>query len=698
MAALVTLATCNLNQWALDFDGNKQRIIESIKTSKEKGARYRIGPELEITGYGCEDHFYEMDTHLHAWEVLVDILSSDLTDDIICDIGMPIIHRSIRYNCRVYCLNRKIILIRPKMFLADDGNYREGRWFASWNGTNGLQEYLIPAKFQAILQQTYVPIGFAILSCLDYTIASETCEELFTPNGPHISLALNGVDILSNGSASHHQLRKLNTRVNLMTEATRLSGGVYVYSNQKGCDGGRLYFDGCSMIVSNGNCLAQAPQFSMTDVEVITATVNLDDVASRRSSQPSLMRQAVLMSEIPRVKVHFHLKSNNNGASHVSPSVPVQYKDFQDEIGLGPACWLWDYLRRSNGGGFFLPLSGGADSAATCTIVGIMCKLVIDEAHKNNEVVFRDLQRILDEPEKSNILSYSSEKLANRLLHTCYIATENNSPATKDRAEKLAQQIGSYHFFVQIDAIVIAFISIVSLFFNKAPRFKQHNGSNTEDLALQNLQARIRMVVTYLFAQLLPFYRGFNKFLIVLGSANVDESLRGYFTKYDCSSADINPIGSFSKTDLRAFLLYAMTKYNLSSIHDILIAPPSAELRPRDEVEQLDEVDMGMSYDELSVFGRLRKVKRCGPLSMFLELKNLWKHLSDEEISKKVKHFFVSYAYNRHKMTTITPSYHSEEYSPDDNRFDLRPFLYPTAFRWQFAAIDVLVKKSENKA
>ena len=29
----------------------------------------------------------------------------------------------------------------------------------------------------------------------------------------------------------------------------------------------------------------------------------------------------------------------------------------------------------------------------------------------------------------------------------------------------------------------------------------------------------------------------------MLGSANVDESLRGYMTKYDCSSADINPIG-----------------------------------------------------------------------------------------------------------------------------------------------------------
>ena len=43
-------------------------------------------------------------------------------------------------------------------------------------------------------------------------------------------------------------------------------------------------------------------------------------------------------------------------------------------------------------------------------------------------------------------------------------------------------------------------------------------------------------------------------------------------------------------------------------------------------------------------------------------------------------------------MTTLTPSYHAENYSPDDNRFDLRPFLQPLDFKRQFAAIDDAVK------
>lgn len=44
---------------------------------------------------------------------------------------------------------------------------------------------------------------------------------------------------------------------------------------------------------------------------------------------------------------------------------------------LGPACWLWDYLRRSRTQGYFVPLSGGIDSCATATIVFSMCREVV---------------------------------------------------------------------------------------------------------------------------------------------------------------------------------------------------------------------------------------------------------------------------------------------------------------------------------
>merc|ERR1711934_1141045 len=139
---------------------------------------------------------------------------------------------------------------------------------------------------------------------------------------------------------------------------------------------------------------------------------------------------------------------------------------------------------------------------------------------------------------------------------------------------------------------------------------------------------------------------------------------------------------------------------------------------------QSDEKDMGMSYQELGDLGYCRKVQHCGPLSTFIKLRAKWAHKTrewtspadndvaitpslratgtrapktfDEKVAQKVKDFFFFYSINRHKMTTLTPSYHAEIYSPDDNRFDHRPFLYNTKWTHQFANIDSAVGKFEN--
>jgi len=245
-------------------------------------------------------------------------------------------------------------------------------------------------------------------------------------------------------------------------------------------------------------------------------------------------------------------------------------------------------------------------------------------------------------------------------------------------------------------------------------------GTMTENLALQNIQARSRMVMSYFMAQLMPWAtdaadKPLGGGLLVLGSANVDEALRGYYTKYDCSAADINPIGGINKRDLKSFLEWAGENRGIGVLGRVAAAAPSAELTGA-EGAQLDEEDMGMSYDELGDLGYCRKVEHCGPLSCYLKLRQRWNDgrritpsircwqngkkvtpeeqklwTVDQQVAQKVKDFYFHNAMNRHKMTTLTPSYHAENYSPDDNRFDLRPFLQPLDFTRQFAAIDAAV-------
>jgi NAD+ synthase (glutamine-hydrolysing) len=78
---------------------------------------------------------------------------------------------------------------------------------------------------------------------------------MWVAQNPHVEYSLDGVEIISNASCSHHELRKLEYRYKLIKNATYRNGGVYMYSNLKGCDGGRLYFDGASSISMNGEVL-----------------------------------------------------------------------------------------------------------------------------------------------------------------------------------------------------------------------------------------------------------------------------------------------------------------------------------------------------------------------------------------------------------------------------------------------------------
>lgn len=703
----IVVSTCNLNQWALDFEGNRDRIKESIRIAKERNSSLRTGPELEVPGYGCLDHHLELDVIRHSWEMLASILLDEACHGILLDIGMPVLHRGTRYNARIICKDGKILLIRPKLYLAQEGNYREMRYFTPWNRPAYCEKYELRELPEACLKlqgSKTCLIGDGIVEASDCTIGAETCEELFTPYSPHNSLSLAGCEIITNSSGSHHELRKLDTRIALIQEATRKCGGIYLYANQQGCDGDRLYYDGCAMIIVNGTIRAQGSQFSLKSVEVISATVSLEEVWAYRTS-PSRGMQAITAPQYERVKLEFKLsKSEHEFNSDMVPdsAQPLRTHTPEEEIAMGPACWLADYLFRSKAAGFFIPLSGGLDSASTATIVYSMCTIIMREMEEGNETVKTNVLRLWGAYHPQGSLPTTAKELCSVILHTSFLGmAKQSSKETRSRAQRLADAIGCYHLSVDIDNIFAAQKDLLTQATGFTPAFRSDGGQPAENLALQNIQARSRMVSSYYFAQLLPTVRkrSGGGSLLVLGSGNVDECLRGYLTKYDCSSADLNPIGSISKVDLKSFLRYATTALDLPILSEFLEATPTAELEPiTDDYVQSDEADMGMTYAELSEFGKLRKEAKLGPFGMFMRLSHLWRDkLSIREIADKVKRFNHYYAINRHKMTTMTPAYHAEAYSPDDNRFDLRPFLYPPFYEsWSFKKIDEAVARIEE--
>jgi NAD+ synthase (glutamine-hydrolysing) len=160
----------------------------------------------------------------------------------------------------------------------------------------------------------------------------------------------------------------------------------------------------------------------------------------------------VQAQEYQRIEVDFSLSgSDDDLLRSPTPSRPARYHLPEEEIALGPACWLWDFLRRSRAAGFQLALSGGIDSCATATIVYSMCRLAIAAAKQGNQQVIADIKRIAA---YSTELPETAEALCNQILHTVYLGMEaQSSKETRQRAKDLAARIGAYHKDVNMDAM-----------------------------------------------------------------------------------------------------------------------------------------------------------------------------------------------------------------------------------------------------
>jgi NAD+ synthase len=109
-------------------------------------------------------------------------------------------------------------------------------------------------------------------------------------------------------------------------------------------------------------------------------------------------------------------------------------------------------------------------------------------------------------------------------------------------------------------------------------------------LATANLKPRLRMTTLYAFANLLG-YR-------VLGTGNADELTIGYFTKYGDGGADLLPLGSLTKGEVRDLAR------ELGVPRRIVEKPPSAGLW----AGQTDEGEMGLTYEQLDAFVRGREI------------------------------------------------------------------------------------------
>ena len=158
----------------------------------------------------------------------------------------------------------------------------EPRWFKPW-----------PAGEIDMVERTLddgslrrFPIGDLVFEIGDVRIGFEICEDAWVANRPGIDLALRGVDIMCNPSASHFAFDKFAVRQRFVIEGSRAFGVAYLYANLMGNEAGRIIYDGGGLIASGGELLARGRRFSFHDVELV-------DRGDRRRRQPPRAKRSV---------------------------------------------------------------------------------------------------------------------------------------------------------------------------------------------------------------------------------------------------------------------------------------------------------------------------------------------------------------------------------------------------------------------
>ncbi len=112
------------------------------------------------------------------------------------------------------------------------------------------------------------------------------------------------------------------------------------------------------MILLNGEVVAQGSQFSLNPVEVVTATVDLEEVRAYRSSISRSLQAARSTAKYDRVQTPFELSSEEDDldtSRAPSRSFQPRYHSPEEEIALATGSYLWDYLRRSGTAGYLVP-------------------------------------------------------------------------------------------------------------------------------------------------------------------------------------------------------------------------------------------------------------------------------------------------------------------------------------------------------
>ena len=642
---LVKLGAGVLNQTPLDWDGNRDRILEAVREAKAREIDVLCLPELCISGYGCEDAFYSPGVHEMSFRILMEILPA--TEGIITSVGLPLLHRGGIYNVAALLANGKLLGLVGKQNRAGEGLHYEPRWFKPWPDSVRADHEVDGQVF---------PIGDLIFNCSGIRIGFEICEDAWVANRPGSELAQQGVDILLNPSASHFAFGKHEVRQDLVMNGSRAFAVSYVYANLLGNEAGRAIYDGDAMIASCGKMLAKGDRFSFEDFRITEAVVDVDETRMQRAKTSSFRPDVEVEAKF-RIDGEFTWSSAPQAIEQPirddwESSDELKEEEFTRAISLG----LFDYMRKSRSRGYVVSLSGGADSAAVAVLSSLSVRMAVQELGKDR--CWEKLGYV------NEIQEGTVEQAIEHLLTCAYQSTRNSSTTTREAARQVANATSAQFLELDVDAIVQDYIEIISSGLQRELTWE------TDDLALQNIQARVRSPGIWMIANI----RG----ALLLSTSNRSEAAVGYATMDGDTSGGLSPIAGIDKAFLRHWLVW-MEKHGpigvgpVPALSAINVQQPTAELRPL-ETKQTDEQDL-MPYELLDAIECSAIRDKHTPLEVLHEMRQQFPQYELKQLTAWIERFFQLWCRNQWKRERYAPSFHVDDKNLDPKTWCRFPIL-----------------------
>jgi NAD+ synthase (glutamine-hydrolysing) len=639
----IRLAAAALNQTPLAWDSNLENIIASLAAAQDAGASLVCLPELCVSGYGCEDAFFSRGVQQTSLEVLGEVLPA--TKGLAVALGLPLVVEGQIFNACAFACDGRLIGFVNKQWLAGDGIHYEPRWFKPWPVGKVSEVECLGAMY---------PVGDLLFDCGGIKIGMEICRDAWMPDRTGKRLCQRGADIILNPSGSHFAFAKQDIRRDIVLRGSRDFCASYVYTNLLGNEAGNVVYDGGILIATRGEMIAEGPRFSFADFITVQADV---DVAATHADRVAA-KLPTLNGEGVTLDCRFTLTSPSGSclstpASPWDASPPPKNEEFPRAVAL---C-LFDYLRKSRAGGFVVSLSGGADSATVATMIWLMTKFGLAElGHEKFSHKLAHLPHV--------VTAQSAEAIVGELLTCVYQSTRNSGSVTRKAAETVAQAIGAKFLEWNIDALVDGYVATVSKAVGRQLSWE------TDDTALQNIQARSRAPGAWLLANLTG--------ALLLTTSNRSEAAVGYATMDGDTAGGLAPIGGIDKAYLLEWLKWMertgpLEVGPLPALSVINSQAPTAELRPKSE-GQTDEGDL-MPYRVLDAIERSAIRDKLMPLEVFHVVREKFPEYSQQQLGIWVEKFFVLFCRNQWKRERYAPSFHLDDENLDPKSWCRFPIL-----------------------